>query len=168
MPEPVTLQPSILVLRRMPAPPQMQFGDYRGSSPGPGFKVIPYVVNTEPSFRIHLDGKKIGTIAVSAKSGWEKSSSFAIQAGHHNLFLRTGWLSSLSTPTLPFDIAPGETVTFLCQYTWDRDERKRFVANHPNTAELFSGLDALTPWDKPMIRLIPWGEFVNEFVNRLV
>jgi len=128
MPEPVTLQPSILVLRRMPGSLQIKFG-----SPNtmPGFNVIPYIV-PEPSFQIHLDGKKIGTIAIFKHSwmeGWlpegEKSSPFAIQAGHHNLFLSVDWLKSpitflnlgeLKTPTLPFDIAPGETVTFLCQY----------------------------------------------------
>lgn len=125
---PLVSQPSILLLRRMSGPPQIKIGLHYGAR-------IPYLV-PEPSFRIHLDGKKVGTIAISEHSwmyGWssggEKSSPFAIQAGHHNLFLSVDWLKSpttflnlggLKTPTLPFDIAPGETVTFLCEYAWEK------------------------------------------------
>lgn len=125
---PLASQASILLLRRIDGPPQIKIGLHYGAR-------IPYLV-PEPSFRIHLDGKKIGTIAISEHSwmsGWmpggEKSSPFAIQAGHHNLFLSVDWLKSpttflnvgrLPTPTLPFDIAPGETVTFLCQYAWKK------------------------------------------------
>ena len=123
--------PSILVLRRMSGPLQIEMG-----SPNtmPGFNVIPYIV-PEPALRIYLDGKKIGTITIAEHSwmeGWsnagEKSSPFAIQAGHHNLFLSEDWLKSpkmlffklsgLKSPTLPFDVAPGETVTLYCQYAW--------------------------------------------------
>lgn len=92
-------------------------------------------IKPEPPIQISLDGKKIGTIWPPERGeGWlslpgppleEKKSLFEIQAGHHDLILNVTGFSAIFymafTGVAPgiqsFDIAPGETVTFLCQYT---------------------------------------------------
>jgi hypothetical protein len=58
------------------------------------------------ALQINLDGKEIGPI----RNG--ESRAFEVQAGHHIIFLRVIWVSS---PSLSFDIASGEQVTFHCQ-----------------------------------------------------
>ena len=78
------------------------------------------------AFQIILNGKEIGVIHNGG------SLTLEVQAGHHSLLIRSqaGWrriwgptiARSLwsSSPSLSFDIAPGEKVTFLCQakFAW--------------------------------------------------
>jgi hypothetical protein len=68
------------------------------------------------AFLIILNGKEIGII----HNG--RSCTLEVQAGHHSLFMRYQPArrmfltdSSSSSPSLSFEIAPGEKVTFLCQ-----------------------------------------------------
>lgn len=93
-------------------------------------------VKEEPPIQISLDGEKIGTIegpkhsrdflSFMAEGLPEPTKErFEIQAGHHNLILDVSRFQGLlyshtifgAAPGIQsFDIAPGETVTFLCHY----------------------------------------------------
>ena len=70
------------------------------------------------AFQIKLDGKRIGAI----RNG--QICTFEIQAGRHHLSLSMFWVSS---PTLIFDCAPGEEVSFLCQYDDDSSTMARIL-----------------------------------------
>ena len=60
------------------------------------------------AFQIFLDEKKVGGI----REG--DSFTLEIQPGHHSIYLHMDWHT---TSPLPFDITPGENVTFICQGT---------------------------------------------------
>ena len=121
---------SLLVVRRIhgPAEQRLVTMGYAGSE---------WRLKEKPPIQISLDGKKIGTIwppkwstdffeaALEDSTKKEERSQFEIQAGHHDLMVHVTWSSALLymaftgvTPGIQsFDSAPGETVTFLCQYT---------------------------------------------------
>ncbi|HEX7735546.1 MAG TPA: WD40 repeat domain-containing protein [Ktedonobacteraceae bacterium] len=119
---------SILVLRRI-----LGLGEQRLVAMG--YAGLDWMTKAEPPIRISLDGKEIGTIWPPKRGeGWlslpgppleEERSQFEIQAGHHDLMLAVTWPSAMYymafTGVAPgiqsFNSAPGETVTFLCQYT---------------------------------------------------
>jgi len=128
---------SILVVRRVIGPMEPRLW---GSGPG---STLSWILKAEPAIQINLDGKWIGTIRqpkrsldwfsamheeavrrVQAAPSEEEWSQFEIQAGHHDLTLDVTWSSAIYymaftvAPAIQsFDIAPGETVMFLCQYT---------------------------------------------------
>jgi hypothetical protein len=119
---------SILVVRRVIGPMEPRL---TGSSPG---GPLSWILKSEPPVQIKLDGKWIGTIPQPERSlDWfaamgepppePKEKKFEIQAGHHNLILSVTWFSAIyymaftvAPGIQSFDIALGETLTFLCQY----------------------------------------------------
>jgi hypothetical protein len=85
----------------------------------------------EPSFQIILDEEPIGTmeplntireVKVAGRfppPPIEESSQFEIQAGYHTLRVETvkrPFYQTVVSENQSFDIAPGETVRFFCQY----------------------------------------------------
>lgn len=117
---------SILVIRRI----QGQEETYRANMGNIAGEQE--MLRTEPSFQIMLDGKQIGTMEPLTRMDGllrfvlppppkEKSSQFEIPAGHHTLGVNVRRQWSYVGPPITsniqsFDIAPGETVRFLCQY----------------------------------------------------
>lgn len=116
---------SILVIRRIQGPEET-YQAYMGYAGWQEMRKI------EPSFRVNLDGKKIGAIGPLTRMDGllrhllppppkEKSSQFEIPAGHHDLTINVTRQWSYLGPPLTssiqsFDITPGEIVTFFCQY----------------------------------------------------
>ena len=118
---------SIPVVRRVIGPGEPRLA---GTSPG-----MSWILKAEPPIQISLDGKWIGTIQQPKRSlDWfgamlepppeTEEKRFEIQAGHHDLtvdvtgFSAIYYMAFTVAPGIQsFDIAPGETVTFLCQYT---------------------------------------------------
>ncbi len=117
---------SILVIRRIQGPEETyhaNMGNIAGEQE---------MLRIEPSFQIILDGRKIGTMGPLTRMDGllrlvlppppkEKSSLFEIQAGPHTLNLSVtkqwSYLGPLITSDIQsFEIAPGETVRFLCRY----------------------------------------------------
>jgi len=84
----------------------------------------------EPSFQILLDEEVIGTMEPLTKlsdvelarcfppPAVEESSQFEIQAGYHTLRIeaKRPFYKTVVSKNQSFDIAPGETVRFFCQY----------------------------------------------------
>jgi len=116
---------SILVMKRVIGPMEPRL-----VGPNP----MSWILKAEPPIQINLDGKRIGTIGQPERSAdWfgamgepppkPVEERFEIQAGHHNLTLNVTWFSAIyymaftvAPGIQSFDIAPRETVTFLCQY----------------------------------------------------
>jgi hypothetical protein len=120
-------QTSILVLRRIRGPEETyRIGGLAQSPVG----VEAEYLRIEPSFQIILDEEAIGTIEPLTKMPdvelaryfppppIEESSQFEIQAGYHTLHIeaRRPLYKTVVSNNQSFDIAPGETVRFFCQY----------------------------------------------------
>lgn len=119
-------QTSILVMRRIRGPVETVHIEYQAATPG----VEADYIRFEPPFQIILDEELIGTMEPLDKIGEvklaryfppppiEKSSQFEIQAGHHTLRIegKRPFYKTVVSNNQSFDIAPGETVRFLCQY----------------------------------------------------
>jgi hypothetical protein len=63
-------------------------------------------VDKARAYKVILDGTEAGRV----KDG--KSESFSVAAGPHELYVKVDWASS---PTMRFDVAPGEDVRFMCR-----------------------------------------------------
>lgn len=119
-------QTSLLVMRRIWGPDETYHLGTLAASPG----VEAEYLRIEPSFQIILDEKVIGTMEPLTKlpdvelaryfppPPLEESSQFEIQAGRHTLRLeaRRPFYKTVVSNNQSFDIAPGETVRFFCQY----------------------------------------------------
>jgi len=113
---------SKLVIRRLPGQVPLKT---RVAATGPLIYRTP-----EPPLQIFLDGIKIGTIRwhgiliYQPTSPKEKMLSYySITPGHHNLTVGVNTLLAklyawqyIPSHTQSFEIALGETVTFICQY----------------------------------------------------
>jgi hypothetical protein len=75
-------------------------------------------VDKARAYKVMLDGTEVGRV----KDG--KTESFSVPAGAHELNLKVDWATS---PTMRFDVAPGEEVRFACR-----------PAGNPFTALLYS------------------------------
>jgi hypothetical protein len=136
MPIPPTSQTSILVIRRLPGEVPLKSQVALGANSAPmGYNVFR---TPEPPFQITLDGIKIGTIhwygftIYQPSFPEEKRFERVIQPGHHNLsvgvikFVARFYSGQDINPcTQPFEIALGETVTFLCEYALE--EKKPMI-----------------------------------------
>jgi hypothetical protein len=87
------------------------------------------LLRIEPSFQILLDEVVIGTMKPLTKIGEpirnflpsppvEESAQFEIQAGYHTLRIeaKRPFYKTVLSKNQSFDIAPGATVRFFCQY----------------------------------------------------
>jgi len=118
---------SILVVRRIRGPDETyRIGGLAYSPVG----VEAEYLRIEPSFQIILDEEPIGTMEPLTKlpdvelaryfspPPMEESSQFEIQAGYHTLRLeaKRPFYKTVVSNNQSFDIAPGKTVRFFCQY----------------------------------------------------
>lgn len=87
------------------------------------------ILRIEPSFQVLLDEELTGTMEPLTRIGevirkflpappMEESSQFEIRAGHHVLRVeaKRPLYKTVTSDNQSFDVAPGETVRFSCQY----------------------------------------------------
>ena len=116
---------SILVVRRIRGPEETY---HEGDLAYPTSYDVE-LLRIEPSFQIILDEEVIGTMEPLTRIGEpsrkflppppiEESSQFEIQAGYHTLRIeaKRPFYKTVVSNNQSFDIAPGETVWFFCQY----------------------------------------------------
>ena len=65
-------------------------------------------VDRARAYKIMVDGQEVGRIKN------DRTETIAVPAGEHELSLKVDWASS---PTVSFDVAPGEEVRYICKPT---------------------------------------------------